>query len=157
MKHELADILNKDFEFGGALVTIHEVDLTPDLRQAHVYIGIIGREDYQAEAMRKLQRAAQAITQKLSKRVILKYTPSLHFKHDDSVERGVRVLGIIEQIDEQVAPDDPPYPAAREPRVPQPKPKSKKSGRPMLDPLPEEDEEVMDDLARDVDEPKHAD
>ena len=39
MKTELADIVPKDFEFGGALVTIHEVDLTPDLKQAHVYLG----------------------------------------------------------------------------------------------------------------------
>ena len=140
MKHEIADILNKDFEFGGALVTIHEVDLTPDLKRAHVYIGIIGREDYQADAMRKLQKSAHAISQKLSKRVILKNTPALIFKHDDSVERGVRVLGIIEQIDAQVAPDDPPYPAARDPKAPQPKPKSKKSGRP----LPGDDEEDAD-------------
>ncbi len=133
MKHELADILNKDFEFGGALVTIHEVDLTPDFKQAHVYVGIIGREDCQAEAMRKLTRAAHVVSQKLSKRVILKNTPSLHFKQDDSVERGVRVLGIIEEIDAQVAPDEPPYPAAGVPREPQPKPKSKKSGRPAGD------------------------
>jgi len=140
MKHEIAEILNKDFEFGGALVTIHEVDLTPDLKRAHVYIGIIGREDYQADAMRKLQKSAHAISQKLSKRVILKNTPALIFKHDDSVERGVRVLGIIEQIDAQVAPDDPPYPAARDPKAPQPKPKSKKSGRP----LPGDGEEDAD-------------
>ena len=111
MKHELADLLRKDFEFGDALVTIHEVDLTPDLKQAHIYVGIIGREDYQADAMRKLTRSAHAISQKLSRRVILKNTPILHFKHDDSIERGVRVLGIIEQIDEQVAPEEPPYPS----------------------------------------------
>jgi ribosome-binding factor A len=145
MKHELADILRKDFEFGGALVTIHEVDLTPDFKQAHVYLGIIGREDYQADAVHKLNRAARAISQKLSKRVILKNTPALHFKHDDSVERGVRILGIIEQIDEQVAPDEPPYPAAREPKVPQPKPKSKKSGRPIRE-FPPDDESDDGDL-----------
>lgn len=141
MKHELADILNRDFEFGGALVTIHEVDLTPDFKQAHVYVGIIGREDYQADAMRKLTKAAHVISQKLSRRVILKNTPSLHFKQDDSIERGVRVLGIIEQIDAQVAPDEPPYPAARAPKAPQPKPKSKKSGRPILDPSADEEEQ----------------
>ena len=144
MKHELADLLRKDFEFGDALVTIHEVDLTPDLKQAHIYVGIIGREDYQADAMRKLTRSAHAISQKLSRRVILKNTPILHFKHDDSIERGVRVLGIIEQIDEQVAPEEPPYPAARSPKSPQPKPKSKRSGRPILDPLEDEDDEDDD-------------
>ena len=144
MKHELAEILSRDFEFGGALVTIHEVDLTPDFKQAHVYVGIIGREDYQADAMHKLHQGAHAISQKLSKRVILKNTPILHFKHDDSVERGVRVLGIIEQIDGQVAPDDPPYPAARVPKPPQPKPKAKKSGRPLREALEDDDDDDED-------------
>jgi len=128
MKHELAEILNKDFEFGGALVTIHDIELTPDFKRAQVYVGIIGREDYQADAMHKLRKSSQAITQKLSKRVILKNTPVLHFRQDDSVERGVRVLGIIEQIDQQVAPDEPPYPAAGELKVPQPKPKTAPGG-----------------------------
>ncbi len=112
MKHELADLIAKDFEFGGALVTLHEVDLTPDFKQAHVYIGVIGREDLQREALQKLRRAAPMLSSKLSKRVILRYTPSLHFKQDDSIERGVRVLSIIEEIDQQTPPEQPPYPNA---------------------------------------------
>ncbi len=144
MKHELADILSRDFEFGDALVTIHEVDLTPDLKQAHIYIGIIGREDQQADAMRKLHKAAHAVSQKLSRRVILKNTPMLHFKHDDSVERGVRVLGIIEEIDEQVEPEEPPYPAARQPKPSWPKPKSRNVRRLAPGAAFNEDEEEPD-------------
>lgn len=112
MKHELADILNKDFEFGGAIVTIHEVDMTPDLKQAHVYLGVIGREDLQSEALHKLRKAAGAISTKLRRRVIIKNSPNLHFELDDSIERGVRVLNIIEKIDELTPPDEPPYPRA---------------------------------------------
>ena len=133
MKHELAEILNKDFEFGGALVTIHDIELTPDFKRAIVYLGIIGREDYQADALRKLQKSTQAITKKLCKRVILKNTPALHFRQDDSVERGVRVLGIMEEIDRQVAPDEPPYPAAGQMKESQPKPKSPPTDRPPFD------------------------
>jgi ribosome-binding factor A len=113
IKHELADILTKDFEFGGAIVTIHEVDMTPDLKQAHVYLGVIGREDLQSEALHKLRKAAGAISAKLSRRVIMKNSPILHFSLDDSIERGVRVLNIIEEIDELTPPDEPPYPGAR--------------------------------------------
>jgi hypothetical protein len=80
--------------------------------------------------MRKLQKSTQAITKKLSKRVILKNTPVLHFRQDDSVERGVRVLGIMEEIDRQVAPDEPPYPAAGQMKESQPKPKSPPTDRP---------------------------
>ena len=112
MKQELADILSRDFEFGGAIVTIHEVDMTPDLKQAHVYLGVIGREDLQSEAVHKLRKAAGAISAKLNRRVILKNAPNLHFSLDDSIERGVRVLNIIEEIDEVTPPDEPPYPNA---------------------------------------------
>jgi ribosome-binding factor A len=105
MKTELAAILQKDFEFGGALVTVHDVDLTPDLKQAHVYLGIIGREDLQEDALHKLRRHSSAISAKLSKRVILKHTPHLHFKLDTSVERGVRILSIMEEVDRLTPPD----------------------------------------------------
>jgi ribosome-binding factor A len=105
MKHELAAILQRDFEFGGALVTINDVDLTPDLKQAHIYLGMVGREDLQQDALENLRRHRKAISTKLSKRVILKNTPQLYFKLDDSVERGVRVLNILQQIDAQLPPD----------------------------------------------------
>jgi ribosome-binding factor A len=120
IQHELADILTRDFEFGGAIVTIHEVDMTPDLKQAHVYLGVIGREDLQSEALHKLRKAAGAISAKLSRRVVMKNSPSLHFALDDSIERGVRVLNIIEEIDELTPPDQPPYPGAPDARRPDP-------------------------------------
>jgi ribosome-binding factor A len=110
MRAELALILQKDFEFGGALVTIHGVDLTPDLKQAHVYLGIIGREDLHEEALHKLRRNAAAISSRLSKRVILKNTPHLHFKLDTSVERGARVLSIMEEVDRLTPPEKTPGP-----------------------------------------------
>jgi ribosome-binding factor A len=108
MKAELASILRKDFEFGGALVTIHAVDLTPDLKQAHVYLGIIGREDLHDDALHKLRKNAASIASRLSKRVILKNTPHLHFKLDTSVERGARVLSIMEEVDRLTPPEPAP-------------------------------------------------
>jgi ribosome-binding factor A len=105
MKTELASILQKDFEFGGALVTVHAVDLTPDFKQAHVYLGIIGREDLQEDALHNLRRHSATISAKLSKRVILKNTPHLNFKLDTSVERGVRILSIMEEVDRLTPPE----------------------------------------------------
>lgn len=107
MKSELAAIIQKDFEFGGALVTIHDIDLTPDLKQAHVYLGVIGREDLQHDAVEQLRRHSGTISAKLSKRVILKNTPHLHFRLDSSVERGVRILSIMEEVDRLTPPEDP--------------------------------------------------
>lgn len=118
MKHELADLLAKDFEFGSVLVTIHDIELTPDLKHAEAFVGMIGPEAQQREVMKKLRRAAPGLSSKLSRRVILRHTPTLSFKHDTSVERGVRILSIIEEIDQQTPPEEPPYPKASVPTLP---------------------------------------
>jgi ribosome-binding factor A len=99
MKHELASLLARDFDFEGALVTINDVDLTPDLRQAHIYVGLMGREDLTEAAFQKIKKSTYAISQKLCKRVILRNTPHLHFKIDNSVERGVRIVKLLEEVD----------------------------------------------------------
>ena len=39
------------------------------------------------------------IQKKISKRVVMKFTPKLHFKSDESIERGVRTLNVIDSLD----------------------------------------------------------
>ncbi len=63
-----------------------------------------------SKALAKLQRDAGQLQVKVSKRVVLRYTPRLNFRLDDSVERGVRLLSVIQGIEEeeaarQVAPE----------------------------------------------------
>jgi ribosome-binding factor A len=48
----------------------------------------------------ELEEHRTALQRELSKRVVLKYTPHLHFKLDNSIERGNRVLEIIQDLDE---------------------------------------------------------
>ena len=110
MKRELSSVIQRDYEFKNVLVTINDVDVTPDLRQAHVFVGMLGDAAAQRKALAKLQRDAGQLQVKISKRVVLRYTPRLNFKLDDSVERGVRLLSVIQGIDEedaarQVAPE----------------------------------------------------
>ena len=99
LRRELSTIINRDFEFGGALVTINSVDLTPDLRNGHVFISTMAAKGREQSIIDKLNENRGAIQQKLTKRVILKYTPQLHFRHDDSVKRGVDVVDLIDGID----------------------------------------------------------
>jgi ribosome-binding factor A len=56
--------------------------------------------------MAKLHDSRTNLQHLLSKRVILKYTPHLHFKLDESIERGTRVINILNEID--IPPDEPP-------------------------------------------------
>ena len=83
---------------------MQQVDITPDLKQAHVFISVIGTPEEQRAAMAQLHDSRIGLQQVLSKRVVLKYTPHLHFKLDDAIERGDRVLNILEELE---IPDDP--------------------------------------------------
>jgi ribosome-binding factor A len=104
MKRELGELLRREFTFTAKLVTVQQVDITPDLKQAHVFVSIIGTPDEQRAAMAQLHDGRIALQQELAKRVVLKHTPRLHFNLDDTIERGDRVLNVLETLE---IPDDP--------------------------------------------------
>ena len=97
MKRELSVLIARDITFENALVTINQVDVTPDLKSAHVYVSVLG--EARATAMKQLEDNRATLQADLSRHVILKYTPHLVFHLDDSVERGARVIEILQQID----------------------------------------------------------
>ncbi|MEM7145180.1 MAG: 30S ribosome-binding factor RbfA [Verrucomicrobiota bacterium] len=99
LKRELSEIVQKDYVFDEVLVTVNEVDVTPDLRQGHVYVSVIGPEHRHEAVLEKLNQNRGAIQHKMGQRVVLKYTPHLHFKLDDSIARGVRVMAIMDDLE----------------------------------------------------------
>ena len=100
LKREIGSILSRDYDFN-ALVTINAVDVTPDLRKGHVFIGIIGDDGGGNAIVARLNRDRGSIQRQLAKRVVLKFTPKLHFKVDGSVERGVRTLSLLEALEQE--------------------------------------------------------
>jgi len=106
IKRELGLLVRREFTFQAKLVTVKEVDITPDLKNAHVYIGIIGTPEEQRGAMAQLHEARQRLQHEISRRVILKFTPHLHFRLDEAGERGDRILQILDEL------HIPPEPAA---------------------------------------------
>lgn len=107
LKRELGDLIRREFNFEAKLVTVQQVDVTPDLKNAHVFISIIGEPSEKRDAINQLQDKRAHLQRELAKRVILKYTPHLHFKRDEAVERGSRVLHILDELNlpEEPAPD----------------------------------------------------
>ncbi len=99
MKRELGDLIGRHFVFE-QLVTVQQVDLTPDLKHAHVFVSVLGGTPGQAhQAIGQLQHRRKELQSLVSKRVILKYTPQLHFKLDESIERGTRIIDILQGLD----------------------------------------------------------
>jgi ribosome-binding factor A len=98
IKRELSTLITREFTFQAKLVTVQEVDVTPDLKNAHIYIGVIGTPEEQHAAMAQLHDARQRLQHEISRRVILKFTPHFHFRLDQAGARGDRVLQILEDL-----------------------------------------------------------
>jgi ribosome-binding factor A len=98
IKRELSDLVRREITFTAKLVTIQQVDVTPDLKHAHVYVGVIGTGEEQKQALAALHDQRQRLQNELSKRVVIKWTPQLHFKLDAAGERGDRILQILDEL-----------------------------------------------------------
>src|SRR4029079_12066276 len=109
-------MLARDHAFPNVLVTVNDVDITPDLKHAYFYIGVIGGESQSQHVIDVLNRQHGELQTRVGTRVILKNTPHFHFRLDHSVERGVRVTAIMDTIDRQLAESEARESAAGAPR-----------------------------------------
>ena len=83
-------------------VTVTGVEATDDLRQATVFVSVYGAEPARRGTMQALERAHGVLQAKVNRELHLKRTPQLSFAYDESVERGVRMSQLIDEL----APDD---------------------------------------------------
>ena len=90
--------MQREIDFGGVLVSIHDVSITPDFRHCQVYYGVIGQSRDEKWVAAQIEKHRTSMQAKLAKRVVLKNTPLLHFKIDHSVERGVHTLQLIDDL-----------------------------------------------------------
>jgi ribosome-binding factor A len=91
--------------------TVTQVETAPDLRHARVWVSVIGGVAERAETVAALERAMVFVRRELGKRLRLKRIPDLHVRLDDSIERGTRVLRLIDSLE---TGDVPPEPVAGE-------------------------------------------
>ena len=98
IQRTLADLLRtvKDPRVQG-LISITRVDTTTDLRYCRVYVSVLDRSDVK-EVVKGLKSAAGYLRRELGRELTLRYTPELQFVADDSIERGVRMVSMIDQI-----------------------------------------------------------
>jgi ribosome-binding factor A len=98
VKRELSATIARQINFEGVLVSINAVDVTPDLKNAHVFVSILGAANG-AGVIDKLEAHRPVLQAELSRHVVLKYTPHLFFHIDNSIERGARVLEILQDLE----------------------------------------------------------
>jgi len=97
VKRELSALITREINFQGPLVSINAVDVTPDLKSAHVFVSTLGADNGKS-VIDKLEAHRPALQATLSRHVVLKYTPHLIFHLDESIKRGARVLEILDDL-----------------------------------------------------------
>ena len=97
LKRELSGLIAREMNFEQGLVSVNQVDITSDLKNAHVFVSVLGTTG--ASVINQLEAHRAALQFALAKHVVLKYTPHLVFHLDDSIERGTRVIEIMQAID----------------------------------------------------------
>ena len=78
-------------------VTVTSVQTSPDLRNAQVYVSVLGSDAEKAETIEALQAARGVIQRAVSSQLRLKRTPALQFVYDESVERADRLTRMMQE------------------------------------------------------------
>jgi ribosome-binding factor A len=88
----------KDDRVGAGMVSVTDVEVSGDLQHAKIYVSIYGTEEARAETMEGLDAATRYVRSELGHRMRLRRTPEVAFHEDRSIERGSRVLTLINQL-----------------------------------------------------------
>jgi ribosome-binding factor A len=79
-------------------VTVTGVDTSRDLRHARVFVSVLGNDKKQQQSMAGLDAAHGVLQARISRELRLKRTPQLEFAYDPSVEHGVRMSALIDEL-----------------------------------------------------------
>ena len=91
----------KDDRVGAGMVSVTDVNVSGDLQHAKIYVSIYGTEEARAATMEGLQSATGFVRRELGRRVRLRRTPEVLFIEDRGLERGDRMLTLLNQLSQE--------------------------------------------------------
>jgi ribosome-binding factor A len=98
MREVLSDAITselKDPRVG--FVTVTSVDTAPDLRQARVFVSVLGTDSERRRSLDGLRSAHGYLQRRVADQLHLKHTPTLDFVYDDTAERAQRIESLLER------------------------------------------------------------
>lgn len=108
VKEEISTIFQRNFameEYG--FMTVTEVRMSPDLKNARVYVSIFGDESQKKKTLERLEGQKSFIRANLGHSLRLKFTPTILFQLDDSLDKAMKIEAIINRIhDEEKGKED---------------------------------------------------
>ncbi|MBZ8182658.1 30S ribosome-binding factor RbfA [Oscillatoria salina] len=114
IKREVSQMLMneiKDDRVGAGMVSITDVDVSGDLQHAKIFVSIYGTDEAKAETMEGLKSSTAFVRRQLGQRMRLRRTPEVVFLEDASLERGDRMVALLNKIsserqDQDIPVDD---------------------------------------------------
>ncbi|HBE21689.1 MAG TPA: 30S ribosome-binding factor RbfA [Cyanobacteria bacterium UBA11149] len=91
----------KDDRVGAGIVSVTDVDVSGDLQHAKIYVSIYGTDEARAATMAGLKSATGFVRRELGRRVRLRRTPEVLFVEDRGLERGDRMLTLLNQLSQE--------------------------------------------------------
>ncbi|OGO33227.1 MAG: ribosome-binding factor A [Chloroflexi bacterium RBG_16_56_11] len=103
LRREISDLIQHTLRDPrlGEFVAVTEVDTSPDLQLARVYVSSMGGQEEEKKVLSALSAAAGFLRTELAKKVRLRRMPELNFYWDNSIEHGDRILRLLDQISEE--------------------------------------------------------
>ena len=88
------------------MLSITEVMIASDFSYATVYVSHLGSDEERKESLAGLDRATHWLERELYRRLSIKRTPRLVFRHDDSIERGIRISETLQSFEDKRVDED---------------------------------------------------
>ncbi|UBF26822.1 30S ribosome-binding factor RbfA [Kovacikia minuta CCNUW1] len=104
IKREVSQMLLsgiKDDRVGSGMVSVTDVEVSGDLQHAKIFVSIYGSNEAKAETMAGLKSATGFVRSELGQRIRLRRTPEVVFLEDNSLERGDRVLSLLNRLSQE--------------------------------------------------------
>jgi ribosome-binding factor A len=102
VQQAISHLLHTDYPAESVAITITEVVVSPDLRQANIFYSVLGNSLQQRKCEAFLKKIKPKLKQGLSRAVILKYLPNLRFIYNPAILTGTRLINLIDQLEENV-------------------------------------------------------
>jgi ribosome-binding factor A len=102
IKKEISRILREDVSDPRiGFISLTDVDITPDLKYAKIFVSVLGDEKNKKKSLRGLKSATPFIKLKLGESLNLRFVPDIKFIYDNSLERGDRLLNLMNDINKE--------------------------------------------------------
>lgn len=108
VQRELSNIIRGEIKDPriNPLTSVVAVEVAPDLKTCKAYISVLGDEESQAKTLAGLKSAEGFIRSKLAKTVNLRNTPEIRFVLDQSIEYGVKMSKMIDEVIKDIKSED---------------------------------------------------